>query len=42
MLKDETEIHEIKKKSREKKKASPHKFSKPGLIFQKTLTGLKV
>jgi hypothetical protein len=32
----------LKKKSREKKKASPHKFSKPGLIFQKTLTGLKV
>jgi hypothetical protein len=34
MLGDETEIHEIKKKKAEKKKqASPHKFSKSGLIF---------
>jgi hypothetical protein len=32
----------LKKKAEKKKKASPHKFSKPGLIFQKTLTGLKV
>jgi hypothetical protein len=42
-LGDETEIHEIKKKKqRKKKQASPHKFSKSWLIFQKTLTGLKV